>query len=143
MFQTTICSTLHVWCLLFRFAVVCAFVTNERMQEGTDKFVQDVRNSINDVDTYLNTTGRQIKILMVVNYREFQDNIFDVLESKSYYAKIFIGNLKPNFVIDYVKITNSYIFYTISIYNSAYIFTRYKIFFFILVSYPIIDKTYF
>ena len=39
-----------------RFGVVCAFVTNEYMEDGTQKLPSRLRNSINDTKMYLSNT---------------------------------------------------------------------------------------
>lgn len=41
----------------FRFGVVCAFVTNEYMEDGTQKLPSRLRTSINDTKLYLSNTG--------------------------------------------------------------------------------------
>lgn len=41
---------------LFRFGVVCAFVTNEQMEDGAKNLAPSVRTSLRDTDLYLNNT---------------------------------------------------------------------------------------
>ncbi|KAK9710591.1 Prominin [Popillia japonica] len=68
---------------LLLFGVVCAFVTNTHLYEGTANAVPTVKTNMRDVDTYLNTTGTELNILLGTNYDEFQSTLFDVLNKSS------------------------------------------------------------
>ncbi|XP_015838370.2 prominin-like protein isoform X2 [Tribolium castaneum] len=57
-------------CLLF--GVVCAFVSNQQMEEGVGNLSQNLRKGVTDVDTYLDTTKKQIETLLKKNYGEFE-----------------------------------------------------------------------
>ncbi|XP_011499437.1 PREDICTED: prominin-like protein isoform X1 [Ceratosolen solmsi marchali] len=54
------------------FGVVCAFATNEQMQEGTRDLPKAARTSLGDVKLYLGTTKRQVETLLKVNYDELE-----------------------------------------------------------------------
>ncbi|KAI4455960.1 prominin prom protein [Holotrichia oblita] len=68
---------------IFLFGVVCAFVTNTHLYEGTANAVPTVKTNMRDVDTYLNATGTELNILLGTNYDEFQITIYDVLNKSS------------------------------------------------------------
>lgn len=68
---------------LMLFGVVCAFVSNQHIKDGTEEFASNMRRSIRDTDMYLNTTDREINILLKKNYREFEFVIFDTLDRSS------------------------------------------------------------
>ncbi|XP_030758746.1 prominin-like protein isoform X4 [Sitophilus oryzae] len=65
------------------FGVVCAFVSNEQMQEGIRDFPNNMNNSIQDTGKYLNHTSGEINHLLVDNYNEFSDALFGVLDNAS------------------------------------------------------------
>ncbi|GJQ76516.1 hypothetical protein Trydic_g12028, partial [Trypoxylus dichotomus] len=68
---------------LLLFGVVCAFVTNTHLYEGTTNVVPSVRTNMGDVDTYLNATGTELNILLDTNFMEFQTTVFDLLNKSS------------------------------------------------------------
>ncbi|XP_045477770.1 prominin-like protein isoform X2 [Harmonia axyridis] len=72
-----VCGTLLV------FGVVCAFVTNARLQDGFESLPHDIRTSVQDTDKFLNNTNNEIDILLKKNFREFSDNIKNSLDECS------------------------------------------------------------
>lgn len=68
---------------LLLFGVVCAFVSNEQIQEGTEELPKNLKLSIDDTNTYLDTTNKQLNILLIENYGQFQDKLFTVLGDTS------------------------------------------------------------
>lgn len=69
--------------ILFRFGVVCAFVSNQYMQDGTEELTSNLNASITDAKTYLNTTGKHIDTILNVNYDQFEASTFRILNRKS------------------------------------------------------------
>ncbi|XP_071052205.1 prominin-like protein isoform X2 [Onthophagus taurus] len=65
------------------FGVVCSFVTTQHMRDGGNDLVTNVRTGLQDVDTYLNTTGKEVQILLNKNYGEFKDDLFEILDKSS------------------------------------------------------------
>ncbi|CAL7934952.1 unnamed protein product [Xylocopa violacea] len=63
------------------FGVVCAFVTNEYMQDGTKELPNNVKTSLKDVKHYLNRTAEQITKLLVDNHDELRINLNNVLQA--------------------------------------------------------------
>ncbi|XP_058796560.1 prominin-like protein isoform X2 [Phymastichus coffea] len=63
------------------FGVVCAFVTNEYMQDGTRDLPSNAKTSLNDVQTYLAATKSEIQILLKVNYDELEVALNDILQA--------------------------------------------------------------
>ncbi|CAH1113631.1 unnamed protein product [Psylliodes chrysocephalus] len=53
------------------FCVVCAFASNQQIQEGTDELPTNVRNSYKDSIHYLDSTRDQVTNLLTNNYKQF------------------------------------------------------------------------
>lgn len=68
---------------MYRFGLVCTFVTNSRMQEGVHALPASTRHGLRDARTYLTTTHRHIHTLLTDNYAELQDSLLNMLKSES------------------------------------------------------------
>ncbi|XP_044252661.1 prominin-like protein isoform X2 [Tribolium madens] len=68
-------------CLLF--GVVCAFVSNQQMEEGIGDLPQNLRKGVTDVDTYLDTTKKQIETLLKKNYGEFESVLTKMIDNST------------------------------------------------------------
>ncbi|GLH10651.1 uncharacterized protein GBIM_15566, partial [Gryllus bimaculatus] len=73
------------------FGVVCAFVTNEYMQEGSDALPGRLRVATMDARLYLNNTRRHMSHLLVTNFHELRDNLEHSLNST---GQLMIAGLK-------------------------------------------------
>ncbi|KAH0947412.1 hypothetical protein HN011_009786 [Eciton burchellii] len=63
------------------FGVVCAFVTNEYMQEGTKDLPNNAKTSLKDVQLYLNTTKQEIDNLLKTNSEELEITLNNILQA--------------------------------------------------------------
>lgn len=63
------------------FGVVCAFVTNEYMQEGTEQLPDNAKISLKDVKLYLTTTKLEINTLLKTNYDELEVTLNNILQA--------------------------------------------------------------
>ncbi|XP_044016661.1 prominin-like protein isoform X2 [Aphidius gifuensis] len=63
------------------YGVVCAFVTNEFVQDGTETLPYNAKISLKDVELYLETTKRQINNLLITNYDELQNSLNNTLQA--------------------------------------------------------------
>ncbi|KAK2575115.1 hypothetical protein KPH14_008839 [Odynerus spinipes] len=63
------------------FGVVCAFVTNEYMQEGTKELPSNVKTNLKDVKLYLTTTKREINTVLKTNYGELEITLNNILQA--------------------------------------------------------------
>ncbi|XP_057323214.1 prominin-like protein isoform X2 [Microplitis mediator] len=63
------------------FGVVCAFVTNEQMQEGTENLPSRAKTNLKDVELYLTTTKKQISTLLTTNYNELKITLNNILQA--------------------------------------------------------------
>ncbi|KAJ3644404.1 hypothetical protein Zmor_022138 [Zophobas morio] len=61
------------------FGVVCAFVSNQQMEEGVGDLTDNLRKGVKDVNTYLDTTKGQIDTLLNVNYGEFEKVLLETI----------------------------------------------------------------
>ena len=66
---------------IFMFGVVCAFVTNEHMQDGTRELPQSVKTSLKDVKLYLSTTKLEIDTLLKINFEELEHALNNILHA--------------------------------------------------------------
>lgn len=65
-----------------RFCVVCAFSSNQQLQDGIDKLPKHLQNAQKDTDTYLDSTKNQARHLLVTNYQEFSEVFSRTMNSK-------------------------------------------------------------
>ncbi|XP_011050935.1 PREDICTED: prominin-like protein isoform X2 [Acromyrmex echinatior] len=63
------------------FGVVCAFVTNEYMQEGTKELPCKAKTSLKDVKLYLTTTKLEIDNLLKTNPEELEVTLNNILQA--------------------------------------------------------------
>ncbi|XP_071636208.1 prominin-like protein isoform X4 [Temnothorax longispinosus] len=63
------------------FGVVCAFVTNEYMQEGTKELPCKAKTSLKDVKLYLTTTKQEIDNLLKTNPEELEVTLNNILQA--------------------------------------------------------------
>ncbi|KAK0097136.1 hypothetical protein PV326_003197 [Microctonus aethiopoides] len=63
------------------FGVVCAFVTNEYMQEGTEALPSNVKVSLKDAELYFTTTKKQISTVLTTNYDELEVTLNNILQA--------------------------------------------------------------
>ncbi|KOX71476.1 Prominin-like protein [Melipona quadrifasciata] len=63
------------------FGVVCAFVTNEYMQDGTKELPNNVKVSLKDVKLYLNNTKGEIYNILKTNFDELEINLNNILQA--------------------------------------------------------------
>uniref|UniRef100_A0A1B6EEW6 Prominin-like protein n=1 Tax=Clastoptera arizonana TaxID=38151 RepID=A0A1B6EEW6_9HEMI len=58
--------------ILIMFGVVCAFVTNEYMECGSQGFPDDLRIALKDTDLYINNTKKEVNNLLITNFNELE-----------------------------------------------------------------------
>ncbi|XP_012256989.2 prominin-like protein isoform X2 [Athalia rosae] len=63
------------------FGVVCAFVTNQYMQDGTDELPINIKTNLNDVRLYLGVTKKEINNLLEQNYNELEVTLNNILQA--------------------------------------------------------------
>ncbi|XP_076292505.1 LOW QUALITY PROTEIN: prominin-like protein [Lasioglossum baleicum] len=63
------------------FGVVCAFVTNEYMQEGTKELPSNVKVGLKDVKLYLSTTKEEVNCALKTNFDELEVNLNSILQA--------------------------------------------------------------
>lgn len=61
--------------------MVCAFVTNEYMQEGTKELPTNAKTSLKDVKLYLTTTKQEIDNLLKTNPEELEVTLNNILQA--------------------------------------------------------------
>lgn len=64
---------------LILFGVVCAFVSNQHMQEGVEELPSNLDNSVKDMHTFINSTNLHMKVLLVKNYEELYKFLINIL----------------------------------------------------------------
>uniref|UniRef100_A0A6G1SKW9 Prominin-like protein n=1 Tax=Aceria tosichella TaxID=561515 RepID=A0A6G1SKW9_9ACAR len=73
--RTFFSSNLFVTLLLVSFFAVCAFVTNEYVDNGVKQLPKAINQSIEEVQTYLNSTEHEVDNLFRVNYNQLEGEI--------------------------------------------------------------------
>ncbi|XP_043250359.1 prominin-like protein isoform X4 [Colletes gigas] len=63
------------------FGVVCAFVTNEYMQEGTRKLPSNIKTSLTDMKLYLFATKKEVDNALNTNFDELEINLNNILQA--------------------------------------------------------------
>lgn len=61
--------------------MVCAFVTNEYMQEGTKELPHNVKTNLKDVKLYLSSTKQEIENLLKRNCEELEITLNSILQA--------------------------------------------------------------
>ncbi|XP_066957020.1 prominin-1-like isoform X7 [Macrobrachium rosenbergii] len=93
----TLLATLVVVILL---GLVCAFVTNARAEEGIQEFPKDLNDAVHDTRIFLNNTDSEVQNLLVRNYRELQDVLFNKLDSSGELVKVELARVTKAVAID-------------------------------------------
>ncbi|KAJ8916094.1 hypothetical protein NQ315_004460 [Exocentrus adspersus] len=68
------------------FCVVCAFSSNQQLEEGIDSLPKNLQNTRKDANTYLESTKKQAKHLLVTNYEEFSEVFTRTMDKSSQYV---------------------------------------------------------
>ncbi|XP_018571677.1 prominin-like protein isoform X3 [Anoplophora glabripennis] len=68
------------------FCVVCAFSSNQQLQDGVDGLPKHLQNARLDTDTYLDSTKDQARHLLVTNYQEFSEVFSNTMNKSSEYV---------------------------------------------------------
>nr|CAD7399869.1 unnamed protein product [Timema cristinae] len=67
--------------IVILFGVVCAFVTNQYMEDGIKQLPSRLRTGLSDTDLYLDNTNKEFTNLLVTNYEELQSTLITVLNN--------------------------------------------------------------
>lgn len=68
-------SNLFINLLLVAFFTVCAFVTNEYVDNGVKQLPRALNHGMDEIHSYLNNTDYEVDNLLVVNYNQLQNEI--------------------------------------------------------------------
>ncbi|XP_046404296.1 prominin-like protein isoform X4 [Ischnura elegans] len=69
------------------FGVVCAFVTNEYMEEGTQELTTSLRTGLSDTKLYLSNTKEEVNNLLITNFVELEIVLNKILEASGKIVK--------------------------------------------------------
>ncbi|KAG8224847.1 hypothetical protein J437_LFUL005450 [Ladona fulva] len=69
------------------FGVVCAFVTNEYMEEGTQDLPSSLRHGLSDNKLYLSNTKEEVNNLLITNFKELETVLNNILEASGQIVK--------------------------------------------------------
>lgn len=72
--------------LCFRFGVVCAFVSNEQIQEGVHQLPRNLRVAVSDSNKYVGVTKRQIGNLLGEKYQKFRVSLDNILDGENIFV---------------------------------------------------------
>lgn len=68
---------------LILFGVVCAFSSNQYIEDGTGELTTELREGVVDVRSFLDDTDRHVQTLFVVNFGELERSLMQILETSS------------------------------------------------------------
>ncbi|BET01929.1 Prominin [Nesidiocoris tenuis] len=85
--------------VLFMFGVVCAFVTNEYMEEGSKNIPKAVWAATKDSKLYLNNTKKEISTLLVTNFGELDVVLNRLLKRSGEIVKDKLGEISKAAVL--------------------------------------------
>lgn len=92
-------SLLCALTVLVSFGVVCAFVTNENLEEGAHNLGRELRTSLSDVDLYVNNTKVEVNHLLINNFNEFDRSITKILKASGEIVKNKLGSVSKAAVL--------------------------------------------
>ncbi|XP_065338123.1 prominin-like protein isoform X3 [Cloeon dipterum] len=78
---------LATFATIILFGVVCAFVTNQYMDDGVHELPDNARTGLGDVELYMSNTKEEVNTLLVTNYRELQTVLNEILEASGQIVK--------------------------------------------------------
>ncbi|KAF6199321.1 hypothetical protein GE061_007347 [Apolygus lucorum] len=85
--------------VIFMFGVVCAFVTNEYMEEGAKNIPKTVRAATRDSKLYLNNTKKEVSTLLVTNFGELDLVLNRLLRKSGEIVKDKLGDISKAAVL--------------------------------------------
>ncbi|XP_063234442.1 prominin-1-A isoform X3 [Bacillus rossius redtenbacheri] len=63
------------------FGVVCAFVTNQYLEEGVNSYPRKLRTGLQDAELYLDNTDKEFQTYLVTNFGELRSTLLSALSS--------------------------------------------------------------
>lgn len=96
----TLTAFMIVLLVLALLGVVCAFVSNSRMEEGVQTLPTDLREAVHDTQLFLNNTDLEVHAVFVTNYGELQDVLFHKLDSSGELVKKELARVTQAVAID-------------------------------------------
>lgn len=79
--RTFFSSNLFIILLLIAFFTVCAFVTNEYVDNGVRQLPKAINQSMDDIQSFLNNTDFEVDNLLRVNYNQLENEISTRLDT--------------------------------------------------------------
>ncbi|XP_075231383.1 prominin-like protein [Lycorma delicatula] len=79
--------------ILIMFGVVCAFVTNEYLEEGAHNLPHNIRTSIRDTQLYINNTKLEVNNLLIINFAELDSALDTILRESGQIVKEKLGEI--------------------------------------------------
>lgn len=92
-------SLLCALTVIVSFGVVCAFVTNENLEEGAHNLGRELRTSLSDVDLYVNNTKVEVNHLLINNFNEFDRSLTKILKASGEIVKNKLGSVSKAAVL--------------------------------------------
>ncbi|ENN75941.1 hypothetical protein YQE_07476, partial [Dendroctonus ponderosae] len=63
------------------FCIVCAFASNQQLEDGVQEFPTNLNYSVRDTETFMDTTNAHLRHLLTNNYQEFSTALNNVLQN--------------------------------------------------------------
>ncbi|KAJ8928357.1 hypothetical protein NQ314_019088 [Rhamnusium bicolor] len=68
------------------FCVVCAFASNQQLQDGIDKLPENLQNGKDDTNMFIKSIKNQANHLLITNYQEFSSLFISTMDKSSEYV---------------------------------------------------------
>lgn len=98
--RATLGTLLAVLVVVILLGLVCSFVTNARMEDGVQDLPGDWALAVHDAKLFLNNTDSEVQNLLVINYRELQNVLFNKLDSSGELVKSELARVTKAVAID-------------------------------------------
>ncbi|XP_069173134.1 prominin-1 isoform X8 [Procambarus clarkii] len=98
--RATLGTLLAVLVVVILLGLVCSFVTNARMEDGVQGLPRDLALAVHDTKLFLNNTDNEVQNLLVRNYRELQNVLFNKLDSSGELVKSELARVTKAVAID-------------------------------------------
>ncbi|XP_076064298.1 prominin-1-like isoform X3 [Oratosquilla oratoria] len=93
-------TLLAAFVVIILLGLVCAFVTNARVEEGVQSLPSQLHTSVHDTRLYLNNTNNEVRNLLVKNYKELQRVLFTKLDSSGELVKSELARVSKAIAIE-------------------------------------------
>ncbi|CAG0912935.1 unnamed protein product [Notodromas monacha] len=82
------------------FGAVVVLVNAQFVKEGCDELPPKMRDFVDGINTYMNRSAREARVLMIDNYKDVQDRLFSDLDRTGLIVRDYIVNVSGAYAVD-------------------------------------------